>query len=71
MVSFIIVSVIIVSLPIVSCIIVSVEEESIVVESAPSAFFSEQETIDKDNAKAKKPNLNKFFMLFCFEVNIV
>lgn len=71
MVSFIVVSVIMVSLDIVSCIMVSVDVESMLVESAPSAFFSEQETIDKDNAKARKPNLNKFFMWFCFEVNIV
>jgi len=46
---------------------VSVIVESVIVESVVSEVFSdEQAATDKEIAKAKKPNLNRFFILFCF-----
>jgi len=39
---------------------------SVIVESVASAFFSdEQAATDKESTNAKKPNLNRFFMMFC------
>lgn len=69
-VSFIIVSLAMLSFIMVSFIIVLFMEESAMVESASFAFFSEQAATESDRARAKKPNLNAFFILFCFEVRI-
>lgn len=46
--------------------------ESVVVESVASPFFSElQAATDKEIAKAKKPNLNIFFIIIFLNVYVV
>jgi len=52
-----------------SVIVVSIVDidVSVIVESAESADFSdEQAATDKESTRAKKPNLNRFFIMFCF-----
>jgi hypothetical protein len=52
-----------------SVIVVSIVDivVSVIVESVESADFSdEQAATDKESTRAKKPNLNKFFIMFCF-----
>ena len=65
-VSFTVESVTVVSTPVVSVI---TAEESVAVVSDPVPLFSElQAATDKEIAKAKKPNLNKFFILILFKI---
>jgi len=53
-----------VSVTVVSIVVIEV---SVIVESVASAFFSElQAATDKDIAKAKKPNLNRVFIIILF-----
>lgn len=53
-------------LSVVMVIDVSVIDVSVMVESALSAFFSEHAVMPKLSAKARNPNLNKFFIVFKF-----
>ncbi len=63
--SFTVVSIAAVSVAVVSIV---VTEVSVIVESVASALFSDelQATTDKDIVKAKKPNLNRFFIMILF-----
>jgi hypothetical protein len=58
----------VVSAAVVSTAVVSTA--TVVSAATSSVLLEEQAATDKEIAKAKKPNLNKFFMFFCLKLII-
>jgi hypothetical protein len=58
----------VVSAAVVSTAVVSTAK--VVSAATSSVLLEEQAATDKEIAKAKKPNLNKFFMFFCLKLII-
>jgi hypothetical protein len=48
----------------------AVSTAKVVSAATSSVLLEEQAATDKEIAKAKKPNLNKFFMFFCLKLII-
>jgi hypothetical protein len=66
-----IVSILLVSAMAVSVIMVVSVDMFVESEAEPSDFFELQAATDKDKTRAKKPNLNEFFIMVFFKVSLV